>query len=313
MSMSYYQQRNQSKLSIGQDGNTLTMLLAINLSVFAILAFIKVIYYFSFSTQGVQLFNDQVFKWFSLPADMSTFITRPWTLITHMFVHDTAGIWHILGNMLWLWAFGYILQDLAGNKKLVPLYIYGGFAGAVAYALAFNFIPALKVGLENSYAVGASAAVMAIAIGTTVMAPGYRIFPMLNGGIPLWVITIIYLIIDIATIPYNNAGGHIAHLGGAAMGYFFVTALKRGQDWGEWMNNFFDWVNNLFNPDRPRKGVSPKTTLYYNSKVQPYRKANIITQQRIDEILDKISQKGYNSLTDDEKEMLKRASQEDLL
>ncbi|RYZ27928.1 MAG: rhomboid family intramembrane serine protease [Chitinophagaceae bacterium] len=311
--MSYYQQRNQSKLSIGQDGNTLTMLLVINLSVFAILAFIKVIYYFSFSEQGLPLFNQQIFRWFSLPADAEIFITRPWTLITHMFVHDTAGIWHILGNMIWLWVFGSILMDLTGTKKLVPLYVYGGLAGALAYALAFNLIPALKVGLPEAQAVGASAAVMAIAIGATTLAPGYRIFPMLNGGIPLWVVTVIYLIIDIATIPYSNAGGHIAHLGGAAMGYFFTAALQRGSDWGLWMNNFFEWVTNLFNPDKPKNGTSPKTTLYYTSKVQPFKKANIITQQRIDEILDKISQKGYNSLSEDEKEMLKRASQEDLL
>ena len=92
--MSYYQQRNHSKLSIGQDGNTLTLLLAINLTVFAILAFIKVIYYFSFNEQGVSLFNQQVFRWFSLPADVEAFISRPWTLITHMFVHDTAAIQH---------------------------------------------------------------------------------------------------------------------------------------------------------------------------------------------------------------------------
>jgi membrane associated rhomboid family serine protease len=289
------------------------MLLVVNLSVFALLAFIKVIYYFSFSSQGVVLFDQQIFRWFALPADPGTFISRPWTLLTHMFVHDTADIWHIIGNMLWLWAFGYILQDLAGNKKLIPLYIYGGLAGALAYALAFNFITPLKVGLADSYAFGASAAVMAIAIGTTALSPGYRIFPMLNGGIPLWVITVIYLIIDLATIPYKNPGGHIAHIAGAGMGYLFVFALQRGNDWGIWINNFLDWVNNLFNPDKPKKGTSPKTTLYYNTKVQPYKKANIITQQRIDDILDKISQKGYHSLTDDEKEMLKRASKEDLL
>lgn len=311
--MSYYQQRNRAKLSIGQDGNTLTMLLAINLCIFAILAFIKVVYYFSFSQPGVLLFNTQIFKWFTLPADVNTFFSRPWTLLTHMFVHDTGTIWHIVGNMIWLWTFGYILQDLTGNKKLVPLYIYGGLAGAVAYALAYNLIAPLKVDLLNSQAFGASAAVMAIAIGTTTLAPNYRIFPMLNGGIPLWVITIIYLIIDLATIPYNNPGGHIAHLAGAGMGYLFVVALQKGSDWGAWMNSFFDWVNNLFNPDKPKKGVSPKATLYYSSKVQPFTKANVLTQQRIDELLDKISQKGFHSLTDEEKEMLKRASKEDLL
>jgi membrane associated rhomboid family serine protease len=259
------------------------------------------------------MFNDQIFRWFTLPADLGLLITRPWTLITHMFVHDTASIWHILGNMLWLWAFGYILQDLAGNKKLFPLYFYGAMGGAAAYILAYNLIGPLKVDLPYAQAFGASAGVMAIAIGTTALAPGYRIFQMINGGIPLWVITILYLIIDVATIPYNNPGGHIAHIAGAGMGYAFILAMQRGHDWGGWINNFFDWVNNLFNPDKPKKGVSPKTTLYYNSKVPPYKKANVITQQRIDEILDKISQKGYHSLSEDEKEMLKRASKEDLL
>lgn len=311
--MSYYQQRNRSRLSIGQDGNTLTMLLAINLTVFAILAFIKVVYYFSFGDQGVGLFQEQIFRWFTLPADLGTFVTRPWTLLTHMFVHDTGSIWHILGNMIWLWAFGSILQDLAGNKKIFPLYFYGAIAGAVAFIVTYNLIGPLKAEMPYAYAFGASAGVMAIAIGTTVLAPGYRIFPMLNGGIPLWVITVIYLIVDVATIPTNNPGGHIAHIAGAGMGYVFVLALQKGHDWGEWINNFFDWVNNLFNPDKPKKGTSPKTTLYYNSKVPPYRKANVITQQRIDEILDKISQKGYHSLSEDEREMLKRASKEDLL
>ena len=87
--MSYYQQRNRLRLSIGQDGNALTMLLVINLAIFAILAFIKVVYYFSFSEQGKIYFDDQIFKWFALPADVNTFFTRPWTLLTHMFVHST--------------------------------------------------------------------------------------------------------------------------------------------------------------------------------------------------------------------------------
>jgi hypothetical protein len=230
-----------------------------------------------------------------------------------MFVHDTASIWHILANMLWLWAFGYILQDLTGNRKIFPLFFYGAMAGAAVYMLAYNFIPPLKVALPVAQAYGASAGVMAIAIGTTVLAPGYRIFPMLNGGIPLWVITIIYLIIDLATIPYNNAGGHLAHIAGAGAGYLFILALQRGHDWGIWINNFFDWVNDLFNPDKPAKVRSIKSQLYYKPTVKPFRKRYSVTQQTIDEILDKISQKGYGSLTEDEKEVLKRASKEDLL
>ena len=308
--MSYYRQENRRRLTVGQDGNALTTLIAIHLIVFVLLALIKVVYYFSYGREGIGFYRTNILHWVALPADTSTFITRPWTLITHMFVHDN--VWHIVANMLWLWAFGYILQDLAGNRKLAPVFLYGGLAGAAAYMLAYNVLPALNMDVAVSYALGASAGVMAIAIATTVMAPGYRIFPMINGGIPLWVLTMIFVIIDLATIPYNNPGGHVAHLAGAGMGLLFVFAMRKGYDWSAWMNNVFDWANNLFNPDKPKKGKRIKTELFYKSTVTPYKKTSGITQQKVDELLDKIAQKGYSSLTDDEKEILKRASKEDL-
>ena len=309
--MSYYQQRNRSRLSIGQDGNTLTLLIAINLVVFVILSFIKVIYFFSFGAeQGLPAFSQDVLMWIALPAQFDVFLTRPWTLLTHMFVYD--GVWHLIANMLWIWAFGYILQDLTGNRKLVPIFFYGALAGAVAFMVSYNVLPALKQDIVGAKAVGASAGVMAVAIATTVLAPGYRIFPFLNGGIPLWVITMIFVIIDLATIPYNNPGGHIAHLAGAGMGLLFMYMLRRGKDWGNWMNNFFEWVNNLFNPDKPAKGKSVKTQLYYKSNVQPYKKTTHLTQKKVDELLEKIYHKGYNSLTEEEKEVLKRPTTEDL-
>ena len=119
--MSYYRQENRrSRLTAGQDGNALITLIAIQLVVFILLAFIKVIYYFSYSNSGLEAYQNSILQWVTLPANLSTFITRPWTLITHMFVHDN--VWHIVANMLWLWAFGYILQDLAGNKKIIPVF-----------------------------------------------------------------------------------------------------------------------------------------------------------------------------------------------
>ena len=308
--MRYYQQKSGQRLSIGQDGNALTLLIAIQLVAFVVLAFIKVIYYFTYNTEGLALYNRDVLAWVALPANLNTFITRPWTLLTHMFVHD--GVWHLIANMLWLWAFGYILQSLTGNRKLFPLFFYGALAGAVVYMLAYNLIPALTEAGGEVKALGASAGVMAVAIGTTVLAPGYRIFPMINGGIPLWVITLVFVIIDLATIPYNNAGGHIAHLAGAGMGFLFVHQLQRGRDWSTWMNRFFDWVNDIFNPAKPPRGQSPKTQLYYKSTVQPFKKTTHLTQQKVDELLEKIHQKGYHSLSEDEKEVLKRASKEDL-
>lgn len=311
--MSYYQQRNKHRLSIGQDGNALTLLIAINLIVFVILAFVKVVYYFSRSEEGLTLFYNNFFYWLTLPADLDKFIAKPWTLLTHMFVHDTQNVWHILGNMIWLWAFGYILQDLTGNRQLIPIFLYGALAGAFGYMLAYNIIPPLHEHISNAQAFGASAGIMAIAIGTTALAPNYRIFPMLNGGIPIWIITVLYLIIDLATIPESNPGGHIAHITGGLMGFLYVAMLQRGKDWGNWMNSFYDWLSNLFNPDVPKKGKKTKSQLFYKATVQPFKKTPTVTQQRIDEILDKIGQKGYQSLTEDEKEILKRASQEDLL
>lgn len=310
--MSYYQQQDRHRLSIGQDGNALTLLIAINLIVFVILAFIKVIYYFSQGNAGTAAFDKEIFEWVALPASMETFITRPWTLITHMFVHSTESVWHILANMLWLWAFGYILQDLTGNRKIIPIFLYGAFAGALAYALSYNFIAPLKQHISVAYACGASAGIMGIAIAATTLAPGYRIFPMLNGGIPLWVITVLYLIIDLATIPYSNPGGHIAHIAGAAMGFLFMRQMQRGRDWSNWMNAIFDWAGNLFNPDKPQKGKVVKSQLFYKARVQPFTKTPLVTQQKIDEILEKIHQKGFGALTDDEKEVLKRASKEDI-
>jgi membrane associated rhomboid family serine protease len=307
--MSYYEKEYKRRLSLNQDGNALVMLIAINLVVFVLFKFIYVLYFFSYEQEVAKAnyFVDFT-KNLAIPASFHEFVRKPWTIITQMFYHED--VWHIISNMLWLWAFGYIMQDLTGNRKIIPVFIYGGIAGAIAFLLAFNFIPVFKD--STAPALGASAGIMAIAIATTMIAPGYRIFPMLNGGIPLWVLTMIFLIIDLATIPGSNSGGHIAHLAGAFAGFLFIYTLRRGYDGSEWMNNVYDWFNNLFNPDKPAKRRKVKQELFYKAGTQPYIKTPNLTQQKIDEILDKINQKGYSHLTEEEKELLKRASQEDL-
>jgi membrane associated rhomboid family serine protease len=257
-------------------------------------------------------FDAEILNWFILPSNLSTLASRPWTIFTYMFMHVEP--MHLIGNVLWLWAFGYILQDLAGPRKVIPIFIYGGLAGGVFYVLSFNLIPVLAGVAPFSHLLGASAGVMAVAIATTALAPGYRIFPMINGGIPLWVLTLIFVILDFAMITGSNTGGHLAHLAGAAMGFIFVYQLRRGRDWSNWMNRFFDWVNNLFNPDKRSWKKTAKDELHYKSKgTQPYKKIPNITQKRIDEILDKINQQGYRFLTEEEKEILKRASEDEEL
>ncbi|MBC7848099.1 MAG: hypothetical protein H7Y31_00115 [Chitinophagaceae bacterium] len=157
---------------------------------------------------------------------------------------------------------------------------------------------------------------MAIAIATTLLAPNYRFFPMINGGIPLWVITAIYLIIDIAMIADDkNAGGHISHIGGGIFGALFMLQFRKGRDWSLGMNRLFTWFNELFSP---KASVVPqrvrKEEYYYNTAgAQPYKKVPNLTQKRIDAILDKIGEKGYQQLTDEEKQILKRAAEDENL
>lgn len=309
--MGYYEQEHKRRPLFGQENNTLVVLLAGNLIIFCILAFIKAIYFVNNGTEGgIALYHKHILQWIALPADPGQLLRRPWTVLTHMFVHDSLG--HIIGNMLWLWFFGYILHDLTGNRKIIPVYIYGALAGALAYILAYNFIPAIKPGMPAALALGGSAGIMAIALATTMISPGYRLFPMINGGIPIWVLTMIYVVIDLALIPYGDTGSHIAHLAGALAGFLFIYLLRKGYDGSEWMAGFFEWCSNLFNPDKPKKGKVIKSELFYKSNTSPYTKTPNLTQKRIDEILDKISQQGYHQLTEEEKDLLKRAGEEEL-
>lgn len=310
--MTYSERQYKQKISLGQSGNAVMMLIAINLVLFVIFAFIKALCFFNYKDQPTALsfFHNNVLSWVALPADAGKLITRPWTIITHMFVHDN--IWKVFANMLWLWSFGYIMQDLTGNKKIIPVFIYGAFAGAIAFMLAYNLLPSLQAYTPYATTLGASAGVMAVAIATTLVSPGYRLFPMIGGGIPLWVLTAAYLISDLAVVSINDTGTLITHIAGGLTGFLFIFFLRRGFDWSAWMNNFFDWAGNLFNPNKPKKRKSIKEELFYKSSSAPYKKTSNVTQQRIDEILDKINQKGYHFLTDEEKELLKRAGKEEL-
>lgn len=301
--------RFKRRMTLGQDGNTLVTLLAILGTVFLIFKFIQVGYYLTGVPQTD--YYENIFRYFTLPADLGTLARRPWTIITYMFMHDS--VWHMLGNVLWIWAFGFILQDLTGPGKLIPLFLYGGVAGGIFFLLSYNIFPGLRAYSAVATVIGGSAGAMAIAIATTVLAPNYRLFPMINGGIPLWVLTLIYIVIDIAMITGSNTGGHIAHLGGAVIGYIFILQLKKGSDWSTPVNNFFSWVSNLFNPDKKNWKKTAKRDFHYSVKgTEPYKKIPNITQKRIDDILDKINQQGYRFLTQEEKDILKRAADDDL-
>lgn len=306
--MNVREERSRNKISLGHDGNALINLIIINTVLFVLLKFIYVIYLIT--GLNIDAYHKNIFSWFTLPAELTKLSSRPWTIITYMFAHGS--FFHLIANVIWLWAFGYILQDLTGNRKLIPIYIYGGMAGAFFYILSWYIFPSLKPDLPSAVFFGANTSVMAVAVATTTVSSDYRIFPMINGGIPLWILTLVYVIIDFATIQAGDPARYIAHVAGAAMGFTFIYQLRKGKDWSEWMNNFFDWVNNLFNPDKKSKAKTAKDEFFYKVKEsQPYKKTPNVTQKRIDEILDKINQKGFHFLTDEEKDILKRAANRD--
>jgi membrane associated rhomboid family serine protease len=302
--------RYRKMRSVGQESNALMQLVIFNAVLFVVLKFIYIIY-LSVSPNPADFYKN-VFHWFVLPADPHTLAGRPWTVLTFMFADDR--VFRFIGNMFWLWAFGYILQDLAGNRKLIPLYVYAGLCSVAFYVLAYQAFPKLNSQIGTAFLTGANPAVLSIAIAATVLAPDYRIFPMINGGIPLWLLTAIFILMNFYSIGYGDAGSYIANISGAFFGFLFVIQMRRGNDWSVWMNNFFDWVGNLFNPDSKGNIKSPKEQFFYKvSGTQPFKKIPNITQKRIDDILDKINQEGYRYLTDEEKEILKRAAdKEDL-
>lgn len=307
--MGVLEQTKTRKVFFGADNDALIRIIIINILITAMLFFIRSIY--QLSDIDLAKFQSEIAAWFVLPASAAKWLTRPWTLLTFMFSH--IDIWSLIANMLWLWAFGFIIQSLFGSRKLAPLYIYGGVAGAVTYMLCSNLFPSLASHASVMSLSGANACVMAIAVAATVAAPGYRIFPMLNGGIPLWVLTLIYAVISFAGTSFANPAAYGAELAGAGMGYLYINRLNRGYDPGRWMNRLYDWFFDLFNPEKETRREAVKQRIFYDTHGKPpFEKKATLNQDRIDEILDKINKTGYRSLSFDEKDILRRASEEEL-
>ncbi|MCO5235356.1 MAG: rhomboid family intramembrane serine protease [Chitinophagaceae bacterium] len=306
--MGVLEKTKSRKVFFGEDNDALVRIIIINILVTAILFFVRSVY--QLSDIDLLRFQNEVAAWFVLPADAGKLLSRPWTLITFMFSH--LDIWNLIANMLWFWAFGFIIQSLYGSRKLAPLYIYGGLGGGIVYVLYSNLVPGGQ-NMVNAALSGANACIMAIAVAATVAAPKYRIFPMLNGGIPLWVLTIIYAIVSFAGTSYGNAAAYGAEIAGALVGLLFINLLNRGRDPGRWMTSGYDWFFNLFNPDKEPDRESVRQDFFYDTHgAPPFSKQSHLSQQRVDEILDKINQSGYQSLSYEEKDLLRRASEEDI-
>lgn len=308
---SEYKKLKRHRISLGQDGNALMGLFTLNVIFFLILLLAQVAYFFY--QQTPELYNAQVVQWFELPANLTRLSERPWTLLTYVFSDTGNNLMRILSNMLWLWAFGFILQEMTGNDKIIPIYIYGGVLGGIVFIAANYLIPPLHSQINNAALLGANSGTMAVAMATTTLSPNHKFFTMIRGGIPIWVLMAVYLFIDLVGVASTSAAYSLSHIAGAAAGFIFILLMRKGKDGSVWMNNLYSWFMNLFDPNKKNKKQSTKEKVFYNTgNRNPYSKTAIITQQRVDEILDKINQRGYQFLTDEEKQILKKAAEEDL-
>ncbi|MBN8832802.1 MAG: hypothetical protein ABS68_08685 [Niastella sp. SCN 39-18] len=306
----FRQHTKRYRYLLGDDRNALVNLIIINIIFFLLLYSIKVGYQ-AFEKPDSKYLTS-IFEYFALPAHLSVLSERPWTIFTWMF--SEATFWSFFANMVWLWCFGSLLQSISGNTKIIPVYIYGGLAGALFFIAGFYLFMNTGDQTINIFLNGANASVMAVATAVVMLTPSYRILPDIRGGVPIWVLLAIYILIDVINIHNAALPWQLSHLGGALAGVLFVILLHKGWDGSLWMNRFYHTFMNLFNPSGRGNSKTARESLFYEKgNRNPYQKSPHITQQRVDEILDKINTKGYHFLTDEEKKILKKASEDNSL
>lgn len=249
--------------------------------------------------------NFDYYQFVALPSLYEGFLSKFWTIITYSFFH--AGFVHLIFNMIALYYIGNLFTTFFNQKQLFSVYVLGGVLGGIAFLLSYNLLPTLK-GI-STLLVGASASVMALLFATVSYQPFMNVRLALIGTVKLWHIALLYLFLDLVQLPIENTGGHLAHLGGALFGFIYTKSLVNGVDLGKGLNLFLDWLATLFSS----KSSTPFKKVHKNSipKKPVNSTSRIVTkdrsQQQIDEILDKISQSGYDSLTKEEKEFLFKA------
>ncbi|MGO4878318.1 rhomboid family intramembrane serine protease [Pedobacter sp. AJM] len=276
------------KFKIFQSGNPLFLYIGLNTIIFLVTAVLSV---FLFLAKSDFMISEWIRDYFGVPAAISALPTRFYTVITYMFFHD--GFLHLLFNMLGLFWFGNIFMNFLKSRQFHFVYLAGGITGALLYIAGLNIFPAFAGGIIGQTVIGSSAAVMAIIVATATLVPNYAIMMMFIGEVKIKWVAIVYFFISFIGLSSANAGGNLAHIGGAILGFAFIKSLQRGRDWSK-----------LFE----RK---PKLRVVKNEK-PPVKKPAFkdVSQQEIDAILDKISSSGYDKLTATEREKLFKASKD---
>ncbi len=281
-----------SDIRLAWHKHTLNKIILINIAVFLVM---KILFLFPF--------YQSVLYGLSLSDKLWHNLTHPWNWISHMFLHE--GLFHILFNMLYLYWFGRILGDFLGDNKVLPTYILSGLGGGLTF-VAFGTL--FSQGPVGAFALGASAAVMGILWATAVLVPDYTINLLFFGPVKIkWIALALFVLDLIGVTSQSNTGGHVAHIGGALTGALLIYLLKSGYDilspTNNRLNQLMHWLSL-----RPKKNKSPLTLVHRSNKKQSQNSAQPF-EAKLDAILEKIKKSGYDSLTIQEKEFLRQASE----
>ena len=249
---------------------------------------VSLLFFYQFQL-GVFNFPD----WIALTSDPNVLITKPWTLISYAFFHHGFG--HLFFNMMVLHFSSMLFLTFFNSKQFLGLYLLSALFSGIAFVVGYYFLHL------SSAMVGASGAIMAILVATTTYRPLMTVRLLFFGNVKLWHITMVILVLDFMQFRIENTGGHIAHLAGAFFGFIFIKLLQNGIDLSRILNNPFQKSRRApfkkVHKNYPKSAPKPSSRIVVKDK----------TQQQIDEILDKISQSGYDCLTQEEKEFLFKA------
>ena len=279
-----------------KQGSIHTKLIYVNLGVFLAVSIVNVI-----TALSGHMHYFSLLEILEAPSFIPHLLVKPWTLVTYMFTHEN--LFHILFNLLALYWFGQIFLRFFSQKQLLATYIWGGLAGGVLFVLAYNSLPLFSEMKYSAALIGASASIMALTFAAAAYSPNYTIYLMFFGPVRLKYIAVTYLIIDLISVAGTNAGGHIAHLGGALAGYLIALSFKKNSS----TNLGLGWAEGMFTIFSSNK---TKMKVVHKRPMSDYEfnESKVKREKNINEILDKINKTGYESLTKEERDELFKMS-----
>ena len=296
-----------------KNGNIVVKIILANLFIYILGVAINLISLL-FGFKGTLLADYFSKAWLYIPSQINEFIYLPYTLLTYQFLHSS--FFHILANMVVVYYFGTVFISLTHKKKLLPLYILGGIFSGLFYLIIFNIIPSLQT--ESIYLVGASGSAMAILSAVATLIPEREIYLFRSFKVKYKWIAFFFLGINLLSIITSfttnvetadqlflikGLAGNLAHVGGLLFGFLFIYLYKKGYDLAKPVNRIINNISPYF-VERKEPKISYVNDQFKEKKQFNPKKIDKATEDKINAILDKIKESGYEKLTKAEKDFL---------